>query len=256
MAAKGKKEAEVVEETGFDYGTDKVQEVLGTFKMPEVGDHSARLAGIIHLGMYRESFNGELKKPAHQVLAIFELKDDEDFEDDGVTPLYIHKSFPLKKGDKAFMTKFLKAIDPKGSFHGFDDCIGAACTVNVTASKKLDSDGKHKYVNFGGLSGLPAKFATHVAPLVHSALGHLRQEEITEEAILHMNPVTEVANILMKCDDYEGSVAEEIINKIREKTPDFAKYKEKSADQEHQDAQADAQAHKEVQSNLSEEEEY
>lgn len=245
----------MADNTGFDYGTDKVQEVVGTFKMPELGDHSARLAGLIHLGMYRESYNGTLKKPAHQVLAIFELKDDEDFEDDGTTPLYIHKAFPLKKGDKAFMTKFLKALDPKGVATGFDDIIGAACTVNIAPSTAVDSEGKHKYANFGGLSGLPAKFAQHVGALVNE-YGHQRQDEITEEVINQMNPITEVANILLKCEDYKGSVAEGIVNKIREENPDFATQKEKSADQKKQDDEADAQAHKEVDPGLSEEEEY
>lgn len=243
------------ETRSFDYGTDQVQDVLGSFKMPEPGDHSARLAGLVHLGMYRESFNGEMKKPAHQVLAIFELKDDEDFEEDGTTPLYIHKSFPLKKGDKAFMTKFLKAIDPKGEAAGFDDCIGNACSVNVVPSKKLDAEGKHKYVNFGGLSGLPAKFAAHVGPLVNT-FGHVRQDEITEEVIRQMNPILDVANTLMECEDYAGSKAEAIIELIRKEDPDFAKMKESTEDQKKQDAEADAQAHKEVDPGLDENQEY
>lgn len=240
---------------GFDYGTDNVQQVLNNFKLAVVGEHSARLAGIVHFGTFQETFKGQLKKPAHQVLAIFELKDDDDFEEDGVTPLFIHKPFPLKEGDKTFMNKFKKALDPKGEAKGFDDLIGQACTVSIVPSKQVDDKGDHKYVNFGGLSGIPAKFAAMV-PELTSKIGHMRPGEITEEAILMMNPVTEVANILMKCAEYEGSEAEKIINKIRKENPDFAKVSAKSREEAPEPEGKDDKAQPEVDPGLDENEEY
>lgn len=247
----------MTEVKGFDYGTDNVQEVLNNFKIAEPGDHSARLAGIIHLGTFRESYNGELKKPAHQVLAIFELKDDEDFEEDGETPLYIHKSFPLKKGDKTFMNKMIRALDPKGKAEGFDDMIGAACTVSIVPSKQVDSEGKPKYTNFGGLSGLPAQFAKHVPKLVNE-VGHVRPGEITKDNILMMNPIIEVANILMKTEEFKGSEAESIIKEIRKDNPDFAKPSSKKEDENDAPPPTDAddKAQPEVDPGLDEEAEY
>jgi hypothetical protein len=220
--------AEEKENTGYDYGTDESVESGGEFKHPEVGDHSARLRSIIHCGLFRETFKGKVKKPAPQVVAIFELKDEEDFEDDGTTPLTINKAFPLKKGDKAFMTKFIKALDPKSKTSGFDELIGAPCTVNVKGSKELNDDDTPKYVNFGGMSGIPAKFAAMVDELVEGlGNGHVRFDDITEDAIMELNPALEVANILMKGEKYEGSTAETIIKGIRKDNPDFAKFDKK-----------------------------
>ena len=207
----------------FDYGTDQeIKEPGGDFKQPTEGDHSARLRSIIHVGMYRETFNGEKKKPFPEVIAIFELKEDDDFEDDGATPLTISKSFPLKKGDRAFLTKFLAALDPQKKAKGFDDLIGAACTITCKGGKEKNDDGTSKYINFGGLSGLPAKFAAMLDPLAVKGVGHVPFDQITKAAILELNPIREVNMILMESENYSGSKAEEIINEIRKENKDFA----------------------------------
>ena len=213
---------------GFDYGTEhEIKDPGGDFKNPTEGDHSARLRSLIHVGMYRETFNGQLKKPFPQVIAIFELKEDDDFEEDGVTPLTISKSFPLKKGDRAFCTKFLAALDPQKKAKGFDDCIGAACTVTCKGGKEKNDDGTPKFINFGGMSGLPAKFAAMLEPLTVEGVGHVPFDSITKEAIFELNPIKDVNMVLMKSENYQGSSAEAIINEIRRDNPDFATRKKK-----------------------------
>lgn len=212
----------------FNYGTEEeIKEPGGDFKNPTEGDHSARLRSLIHVGMYRETFKGEKKKPFPQVIAIFELKEDDDFEDDGVTPLTISKSFPLKKGDRAFMTKFLAALDPQKKAKGFDDVIGAACTVTCKGGKEKNDDGTPKFINFGGMSGLPAKFAAMLDPLTVEGVGHVPFDQITKETILELNPVRDVNMVLMESENYAGSKAEAIINEIRRDNPDFATRKKK-----------------------------
>jgi len=216
---------------GFDYGTEEeIKEPGGDFKNPTEGDHSARLRSLIHVGMYRETFKGEKKKPFPQVIAIFELKEDDDFEDDGITPLTISKSFPLKKGDRAFCTKFLAALDPQKKAKGFDDVIGAACTVTCKGGKEKNEDGTPKYINFGGLSGLPAKFSAMLDPLTVEGVGHVPFDQISKEAILELNPVKDVNMVLMESENYSGSKAESIINSIRKDNPDFAARKKKDED--------------------------
>ena len=233
----------------FDYGTEDVPEAGKDFKNPEIGDHTARLRSIIHCGMYREnSKKYGIKKPAPQVVAIFELKDEEDFEDDGVTPLTIHKSFPLKKGDKSFATAFRKAFDPKGKASGFDDFIGEACQISCVGSKVTNDDGTPKYVNFGGVTGLPAKFAKMIDPLAVEGVGHVRFENLTKEAILELNPILDVANVLMKGEKYEGSVAEQIVEEIRKENPDFAVPKKKDDSSEEK-----SEAKDEVETDLKDE---
>ena len=216
---------------GFDYGTtEEIKEPGGDFKQPTEGDHSARLRSLIHVGMYRETFNKEKKKPFPQVIAIFELKEDDDFEEDGVTPLTISKSFPLKKGDRAFCTKFLAALDPGKKAKGFDDVIGAACTITCKGGKEKNEDGSPKYINFGGMSGLPAKFAAMLEPLAVKGVGHVPFDQITKAAIMELNPVRDVNMVLMESENYSGSEAEKIINAIRKDNPDFATRKKKDED--------------------------
>ena len=217
----------------FNYGTsEEIKEPGGDFKNPTEGDHSARLRSLIHVGMYRETFKGEKKKPFPQVIAIFELKEDDDFEEDGETPLTISKSFPLKKGDKAFMTKFLAALDPQKKAKGFDDVIGAACTVTCKGGKEKNEDGSPKYINFGGLAGLPAKFASMLEPLSVEGVGHVPFDQITKAAILELNPIKDVNMVLMESENYKGSAAEKIINEIRKDNPEFATRKKKDEDGE------------------------
>lgn len=213
----------------FDFGTEEKVTEAGGFKQPEVGPHTARLRSLIHLGLFCEEFKGTKKKPAAEVVAVFELKEDTDFEDDGVTPLTISKPFPLKLGDKAFNTKFMKALDPDETAQGFDDMIGAVCTIDIKPGKETNDDGSPKYVNFGGISGIPKKFAAMVPPLAEGyGVGHVRFEDLTIEAIKELNPVLEVAGILMKGEKYKGSKAEALIAEIRKENPDFAKTKAKT----------------------------
>lgn len=223
----------------FDYGTEEeVKSGAINFKNPELGPHTAVLRSIIHMGLFCEEYGGQTKKPCAQVVAIFELKGSEDFEEDGETPLTISKTFPLKKGDKAFMTKFLQALDPKGVAKGFNDVIGKPCTVEIKPSKKKDDDGKHMYVNFGGLSGMTTdKDVIEVLEakgrlkLAIEGVGHVSYPDLTKEAIMELNPIIEVANILMKGEQYEGSKAQELITEIRVENADFAKQKTKDKDE-------------------------
>jgi len=241
--------------SSFDYGAEPV-EAGGTFKQAEVGPHEARLRSLIHLGMFRELFQGKQKSPAPEVVAVFELKGEEDFEDDGTTPLFITKAFPVKKGDRTFMTKFLKALDPKGAANGFDELIDTPCMVEVVPSKKVNDDGTPKYVNFGGVTGMTKKFAAMVEPLTEGGAGHVRFDDLTEDAIMELNPILEVANILLKGENYAGSKAEGIVAAIRKENPEFAKMSEKTEDQKKQDEEADSQAQEEVKTDMDENQNY
>lgn len=220
----------------FDFGVDnsEIPSGGGTFKNPEVGDHTAILRSLIHCGVYREEFKGEKKPAAPEVVAIFELKGKNNFEEDGETPLTLAKPFPIKKGDKAFVTKFRKALDPEGTAKSFDDLIGRPCTVSAKGSKDKGDDGKPKYINFGGIGGITTDSevlefmeAKGLLSLQVEGVGHCRFEDLTKDAIMELNPVLHVADIVMKAENYEGSKAQEIINEIRKENPDFAKRKPK-----------------------------
>jgi hypothetical protein len=242
----------------FNYGTEEEVGDGGGFKNPIEGDHTARIRSIIHCGLTCETFTKggvtEVKKPAPQVVVIFELKDEEDLEDDGVTPLTVAWAIPLKKGDKASASKFLKAIDPQGKLDGFDDFIGLACQVNCKGSKEKLDDGKPKYINFGGLAGLAGgqtgKFAKMTEDLAVEGVGHISFDDLTEDAILELAPITHVAKYIITGEKYEGSVAEGIIEDIRKENPEYAVAKKKAESKKQEGAQ------KEVKTNLKEDEEF
>jgi hypothetical protein len=213
----------------FDYGATPTESGSGgSFKQPELGGHAARLQSIIHLGMFEETYSGKKKAPAPICVAVFELKEDSDFEDtedgelDTSKPLYCHKTFSLRTGDKAFATKITKALDPDGEATGFDDLIGAPCEITMVGSKKLNEDKTPKYTNFSGITALNKKLIPLTADLLEVGAGHLRFAEITKEAILQLRPLTEVADTLMKGMNYEGSRAQELIAEIRAEKPEFA----------------------------------
>lgn len=215
----------------FDFGTEEQIASASGFKNPEVGPHMARLRSIIHCGLFCETFKGKKKKPAPEVVAVFELKEETDFEDDGSTPLTASKAFPIKLGDKTFFSKMMKVLDPDGTAGGFDDLIGAPCMVEIKGSKELNEDGSPKYVNFDSIAGMPKKFAAMVPELNGGyGVGHVRFEDLTLAAIHELNPALEVANILMKGEKFAGSKAATLIAEIRKDNPDFAKLKESSGD--------------------------
>lgn len=212
---------------GFDYGAEPVEAGGANFKNPEVGPHTGRLRSIIHVGMVAGSYQNKPKPPAPTVIATFELLGEDDKEEDGVTPLTIAKDFALKKGDKAYLTKFLAALDPKGKAAGFDALIGAPATVTVEGSKELNDDKTPKYANFGGVASIPPEFHKMVPPLSDAGVGHVRFNDMTKEALMELHPIRHVAMILMKSLDYPGSKAEALVAEIRKDNPEFAKQKAK-----------------------------
>ena len=214
----------------FDYGASPVEAGGGSFKRAEVGKHAARLRSVIHLGMFEEEFKGKKKAPAPQVVAVFELKEEGDFDEDGTTPLTISKDFALRKGDKSFLTKITKALDPDGTATGFDDLIGRCCEVEIVGSKQKNEDGTPKYVNFGGISSLHPKLAAITEELQVEGAGHCRFEQLTKEAVLELHPIIEVADILMQGLNYAGSSAESAIAEIRTENEDFGTRKAASDD--------------------------
>jgi hypothetical protein len=209
---------------GFDYGEKPVTGGK-SFKNPAEGKHPARLRSVIHLGIFQEEFKGKLKDPAPYVCAVFELKDDGDFNEDG-TPMSYSKTFPLRDGDKSFLTKFLNALDKEEKSTGFDDLIGACCELDLTGSEEKGDDGLPKYINLtnDGISTLHPKLAAITEELSVKGVGHVKFADLTKEAVLELHPIRDVANILLSENhhSYVGSKAEAIIAEIRKEDKDFA----------------------------------
>lgn len=221
---------------GFDYG-DEVVSAGGSFKNPQVGSTVGVLKSVIHLGMFKETFNGKTKTAAPQIVLIFETKGKANRTEDGSEPLTISKQIPLRGGDKATLTKVMKAIDPDKKASGFDDLIGAACTLTLVGSEEKDDKGNPKYVNISAFSELTRDEelievyeAKGYLSLEVEGVGHVRFADLTDAALSELNPILDVANCLIKGENYGGSVAEQLVNARRKEDPDYAKPKSKDGD--------------------------
>lgn len=221
----------------FDYGADPIS-TGGNLKQAAVGAHEARLSGIIHLGLYEDEFKGKKKPAAPFVCALFELKSGEEgggVNEDG-TPIVMHKTFALKKGDKAALTKFMEVfLTPEelrlykaGALQGgFEDFIGKPVQITAVGSDATNEDGSPKYVNIGELSKLPAKFAAMVDELEGEPIGHITLANYTEEALRALPPF-EIYGKLEQALNFSGSKADEVLRAVRAQDPEFAKQKAKT----------------------------
>ena len=214
---------------GFDYGGEVPAKAGSSFKQPEVGETTARVKSIIHIGHYAKVWKGKKNAPAPYVVVVFELHGN--FEDDGETPIDSSISFALKSGEKSTLTKFLDAIDPKGVTTGFNDCIGLPISLNLKAGKDKNEDGAPKYVNIAGMSAvaasllkLPQATLEEVLPPVKCpGVGHVAFKDLTKEAILELNAYLHVAGILEKSESFKGSAAEAVLAAIRKEDPEYGK---------------------------------
>jgi|SRR5690554_383432 len=220
----------------FDFGESPVGGG-SSIKQAQVGQHEARLLGIVHLGMYEDTFGGKKKPAAPFVCALFELKSGEEgggVNDDG-TPIVVHKTFPLKKGDRAFLTKFMKALLTTEEYRqyeagvlegGFEDLIGRPVLLDMKGSKEKDDNGDPKYTNVSEVSKMPPKLAKLTEELEGVPIGHVTHSAMTEEALRAIPPF-EIYTKVEKSVNFPGSRVEEVLEEIREKDPEFGTRKQK-----------------------------
>lgn len=228
----------------FDFGAEVAQATGGVFKNPEVGDHEAVISGIIHVGSFQDIFKKgnttEVKKPANFVLVKVVLMGDDDNNDDG-SRMEQWMAVPLKSGDKATLTKFLNAVDPKELLGGFDDFIGECMTVSMVGDEKggKNEDGTFKYVNWKGFGGMPDKLKKLVLAQVEEEglemTGHITFDKLTKD-IIDSIPAHLVRQYLLnetprgKNLSVAGSHVEAIIAEARAADPEWKKAKKKDGD--------------------------
>lgn len=228
----------------FDYGGEVASN--GGFKQPPVGTRKARLAGLLRLGTFRETFmNGkvaEIKDPAPQAVAIFHLMGKADLSEDA--PVYFTKPFPMKKGDKSFLHKtFIPAMGGMSKHKSFVSMITQMASITLKPSAKLNEDGSPKYVNFDTVSAMDEEtIELHEANAANAPLegyvGFLKEDELTEEALALLHPTREFAGILMKTEEFKAGKhpSQALIQGIFDANPERYTYKDSDKD----DADSDA----------------
>lgn len=226
----------------FDAGADVAVGGGAVFVNPEVGDHDALLTGVVHIGSFQDVFmKGKVedpKKPCNYVLLQCTLMGERDKNEDG-SRMVMWKSMALKSGDKAEMTAFLDALDPKELTSGMDDLIMTPFSAKMKGSDEKGDDGLPLYVNWTG-KGF-AGISERVAPLILqdaekegiTPIGHVKFNDLTKEVLdeIPAHLVRQYFLSEMKGNNlsYVGSHVEGIINAAREADPEWKKAKPKDA---------------------------
>lgn len=197
-----------------------------TFKS---GEYLARVRSVVSLGQVVFSFNknGKLVPDTRAtsamgfVLEVWKYKIDNKkgkiIIKSKEPAIVFHVMKAHKDNDKSHYTKMMKAFKAKSPAQ----LDGVACGVELYTSDK-----GYMYVR-GGMKKLG--FAETKAVPKLTKPGHLipNLDAMTKEALLDLNPITQVKDYVLKAVNYAGSAAEKAVRKIRKSKPEFAMLKEK-----------------------------
>lgn len=216
----------------FDFGADVAAAAGKVFVNPEPGPHDSVITGIVHVGSFADVFTEGNKKdpkpPANFVLIQTTLMGEDDKNEDG-SRIQKWQAMPLKKGDRANLTKFMAAVDPAGKLKGFDDVIGVPVVTTWKANEKKgkNDDGTWKAVNLTGYTAATGRTASLIVADFQQEdikpIGHVRFENITLD-VLEEIPGYLISQYFLSEKDgnnlsYAGSPVETIINAKRAEDP-------------------------------------
>lgn len=141
----------------------------------EDGSYPCRVVQVIDLGLQpQRPFQGQEKKPAHEIMVTYEFLDEFCVDEEGVEqadkPRWLSETFPLHnlKADKAKSTKRYLAIDPECKFGGdFSQLVGSPCMVTVVQNPGKGQNAGKVYTNVQSVSTMRSKDAGKAAELVN-----------------------------------------------------------------------------------------
>lgn len=223
-------------DTDFDYGGE-VAVTVSKFKQPDEGTRNARLYGVLRVGTFQETFDGKLKDPAPQGIAIFYLLGSKDKTDDG-EPMFFTKPFPFKKGDKSFLhSKLIPAFGGMSKHTGFGSMINNLFSLTLKGGKDKNEDGTPKYMNFGAMAAIADDTLEDIQDLpkyagLDTQVGFLKENELTKEALEILHPTREFAGIVMKTQEFVAGThpSQEVIQAVYDADPERYTFKAKDTD--------------------------
>lgn len=152
-----------------------VKNIGGKIDNLEPASYPARLVQVIDLGMQKQSYNGEQKKPLREIYLTYELADefmkDEDGQPIPEKPRWISESFPLYnlKSEKAKSSERYNSLDPQGVADGdFTKLIGNPLMITVV--NNVNKVTKKTYDNVAGTQPMRTKDAEKLSPMVNEGL--------------------------------------------------------------------------------------
>lgn len=133
--------------------------------LPKKGNRPAVLVGLYDVGIHQREFAGVAKKPAREILPVYELVSDKYETEDGEKHNIRLTTYPFAiypGAEKAKYMQFVAALDPNHevlSKKGLGDVtklLGRPCLVNVVHGD-VTADGK-QYANIKGVTELPEDY--------------------------------------------------------------------------------------------------
>lgn len=188
------------------------------FKLP-TGKYIGRIRSVISLGQVQFTFNKVLDDKATSALGLvievwsYKIKGEKLKITCEQPAIVYHVMKALNGNPKANYTKTKKALGVKTP----DQFKGMAVGIEL-----FTSDKGYMYVQ-GALTSLGLAEAKATPKL--TAKGHAipNLDMMTKEALLDLNPITQVKDYVLNAVNLEGTKAESIIAKIRKDKPEFAK---------------------------------
>ncbi len=192
------------------------------FKLPS-GKYIGRVRSVVALGQVQFTFQNTLDDKATSALGFvievwsFKIKNEKVKITCDQPAIVYHVMKALNGNPKANYTKTKKALGVKTP----DQFRGMAIGLELFTSDK----GYMYPKNFTPL-GLAESKATPKLTAKGFCIPNL--DMMTKEALLDLNPITQVKDYVLKAVNLEGTEAEKLIAKIRKAKPEFAKLKGKT----------------------------
>lgn len=188
-----------------------------------------RVRSVISVGQVAFTFNGKKDTKATSGVAVvaecWPYKIDKKKGKIKITssePAIVHHVFKALKGnDKAHYTKMMKALECKNPAQLID---------NPAGGEVFTSDKGYMYIR-GGLTALGIAEMKAVPKLTKKGFAIPNLDCMTTDAMLELNPITQVHEYVLNAVNFPGSAAEKCVAKIRKDKPEFAKLKKKAGDE-------------------------
>lgn len=124
---------------------------LAKAEVLEAGGYPARLVQVVDLGLQKQVYREQVKKPARMIYTTYELNDefmkDEEGEDVEDKPRWLSEQFALYslEVDRATSTSRYNALDPTNEFDGdWEQVISAPVTLSIAKYKKQNGEWGNK----------------------------------------------------------------------------------------------------------------
>lgn len=200
----------------------------GDFLSFPSGKYFGRIRSVISLGQVQFKFGGVTDTKATSALGLvievwgYKIKNNK-VKITTPEPAIVNHVFKALRGNpKATYTKMLKAFGIKSN-------VGALQGMAV-GLELFTSDKKYMYVKGGQLQVLGIAEAKATPKLTKKGHCIPNLDRMTKDALLELNPITQVKEYVLAAVNLEGTEAERLIAKIRKTKPEFAKLKGKPED--------------------------